>query len=109
MNGVPAGALRHRLILEERAKVDDGGGGFTESWNTVTTLWGVVRPLRGDEQLVAGRLAGNVSHLITLRYRDGVVPEMRFRQGERVFEIHAVIDPDERKCWLRCQCEERGL
>jgi len=104
-----AGALRHRLTLEERVKAEDGGGGFTESWDAVATLWAAIRPVSGDEQLVGGRLAGNVSHLITLRYRDGVVPEMRFRQGERIFEIRAVIDPDERKCWLRCPCEERGL
>lgn len=104
-----AGALRHRLTLEERVKVDDGGGGFNESWSAVATLWGAVRPLRGDEQLIGGRVAGNVSHIITLRYRDDVLPEMRFRRGDRVFEIQAAIDPDERKCWLRCHCEERGL
>jgi len=34
---------------------------------------------------------------------------MRFRQGTRVFYILAVIDEDERKRMLRCQCEERDL
>ena len=109
MSGVPAGALRHRLTLEERATMDDGGGGFAENWDAVATLWGAIRPVRGDEQVETGRLAGNVSHIITLRYRDGVQPEMRFRRGERIFDILAVIDPDERQAWLRCSCAERGL
>lgn len=109
MTSMRPGALRHRLTLEEKNKVDDGGGGFTESWDVVTTLWAAIRPIRGDEQVETGRLAGEVSHLITLRYREGVAPEMRFRLGVRVFDIKAAIDPDERKCWLRCSCEERGL
>ena len=103
------GDLRHRLVLEEVQRISDGGGGFTESWVTVATVWGALRPSSGGESVEAGRLAGRVSHAVSLRYRAGVTPAMRFRQGTRVFHILAAIDEDERKRWLRCLCEERDL
>ncbi len=101
--------LRHRLVLEEIERVSDEGGGFSESWVAVATLWCDVRPIAGSEAVEADRLAGRVSHEIALRYRPGVVPAMRFRGGARVFEIVSVIDVDERRRWLKCLCEEREL
>jgi SPP1 family predicted phage head-tail adaptor len=101
--------LRHRLALEQLERVDDGGGGFTESWAAVATLWCDLRPVAGSETVEAGRLAGTVSHEISLRYRLGVVPAMRFRDGARVFHIVSVINVDERNRWLKCLTEERDL
>ncbi|HUU24382.1 MAG TPA: phage head closure protein [Methyloceanibacter sp.] len=104
-----AGDLRHRLVLEEAERVSDGAGGFTEDWVTVATVWAAIQPGGGGESVDSGRLAGRVTHGVTLRYRTGVTPAMRFRQGTRVFHILAVIDEDERKRRLRCLCEERDL
>lgn len=101
--------LRHRVVLEEAQRVSDGAGGFTETWVAVATVFAALRPVGGSEAVEAGRLAGRVSHEVTLRYRAGVTPAMRFRQGARVFHILAAIDEGERKHWLRCLCEERDL
>jgi SPP1 family predicted phage head-tail adaptor len=101
--------LRHRLTLEELSRVADEGGGFTEDWVTVATLFADLRPIGGDERYEADRLAGRVTHEASLRYRSGVVPAMRFRKGVRIFHIVSVVDVDERKRWLNCLCEEREL
>lgn len=101
--------LRHRLTLEELSRVADEGGGFTEDWVTVATLFADLRPIGGDERYEADRLAGRVTHEVSLRYRAGVVPAMRFRKGTRIFHIVTVIDVDERRRWLNCLCEEREL
>jgi len=50
---------------------------------------------------------GRVSHEIWIRYRTGVLPDMRFALGTRVFEIRAAIDSGERHRFLRCLVEER--
>ncbi len=89
--------------------MSDEGGGFTESWVEVATLFADLRPLGGLETVEADRLAGRVSHEVALRYRPGIVPAMRFRKGARVFHIVSVIDVDERHRWLKCLCEERDL
>lgn len=103
------GDLRHRLTLEEAQRVSDGAGGHTETWVSVAAVWAAMRPSGGGEGVDSGRLAGRVSHVITLRYRDGVTPAMRFRQDTRVFHILAAIDEDARHHWLRCLCEERDI
>ena len=103
------GDLRHRLTLEEAQRVSDGAGGYTETWVSVTDVWAAIRPDGGGEGVEADRLAGRVSHVVTLRYLAGVTPAMRLRQGTRVFHILAAIDEDARHRWLRCLCEERDL
>ena len=103
------GALRHRLILEAPERTDDNGGGVTQTWSEIATLWASIKPLGGLELFEKDRLTGRLTHEIRIRYRTGVRPEMRFRQTGRVFQILAAIDLDERRRWLRCLCEERDL
>jgi hypothetical protein len=38
-----------------------------------------------DMGVEADRLAGRVSHEVSLRYRPGIVPAMRFRKEARLF------------------------
>lgn len=109
MTGPRIRDLRHRLTLEETERVSDGAGGFTESWVAIATVSATIQPSGGGESLESGRLAGRVTHAVTLRYRAGVTPAMRFRMGTRVFHILAAFDVDERKSWLKCLCEERDL
>ena len=106
---VSIGDLRQRMTLEQVSRVDDGGGGASESWAAVATLWGALRPLQGHEELDADALSGALTHEVWLRYRDGVKPDMRLRHGGRIFEVRAVIDVGERGRWLRLLCEERRL
>ncbi len=75
----------------------------------MAALWADLRPSGGSETVEADRLAGRVTHEVSLRYRAGVQPAMRFRGGARLFHILSVIDVDERRRWLRCLCEEREL
>ena len=109
MTEILPGDLRHRLTLEELNRVADDGGGFTESWVAVATIFADVSPISGSERVEADRLTGSVTHDVVLRYRAGVVPAMRFRDGTRIFQIIAVIDVEERRRWLKCWCEEREL
>jgi SPP1 family predicted phage head-tail adaptor len=109
MTEISPSDLRHRLTLEQLQREDDDGGGFVESWVAVAELWADLRPVGGSENVEADRLAGRVTHEVSLRYRAGIQPAMRFRKGERLFHIVSVITIDERNRWLTCQCEEREL
>lgn len=104
---VSIGDMRHRLALQAPLSEDDGGGGVTRTWALVAEVWGAIRPLSGNEDVEADGIHGRVSHEIWIRYRTGVVPEMRFALGSRVFEIRAVLDVNERRRFLRCLVEER--
>lgn len=104
---VPIGEMRHRLALQAPLAEADGGGGATRTWSLVAEVWAAIRPLSGGETVEADAVHGRVSHEIWIRHRAGVVPEMRFVLGARVFEIRAVIDAGERRRVLRCLVEER--
>ncbi len=109
MSYPPIGSLRHRLALEEVSRTSDGGGGATETWSTVASVWASITPASGSEAVAAERIAGQISHVVHIRYRAGVIPAMRFRLGNRLFEIAASIDIDERRRFLKCLCRERDL
>jgi SPP1 family predicted phage head-tail adaptor len=100
-------ALRDRLTLEQPVRTPDGGGGASTAWEPVAELWAHVRPLSGDERLLYDQIAVRLTHAVWLRRRAGIVPAMRLRQGERVYEIVAVLDTPNR-IHLNCLCEERS-
>jgi SPP1 family predicted phage head-tail adaptor len=103
------GELRHKLVLEDVVRVDDGSGGAIETWQQQAELWAALRPLQGIERDDADQLSGRVSHEIWIRYRTNVWPQMRFRSGDRIFEIRAVVNVGERRRFLKCLAEERDL
>jgi SPP1 family predicted phage head-tail adaptor len=103
------GGLKHRIVLEERVRAADGGGGGTETWTPVATLWASLKQTSGRERDAADRVAPRTLADITIRYRPDVTTDMRFRQGTRFFNIRSVLDKDGRKRWLTCHCEEGSL
>lgn len=105
--GAPTiGAMRERFVLEQAVRTDDGGGGASVIWETVTELWAAARPISGDERLRHDQLSGRITHEVWIRYRAGVLPAMRFRQDTRIYGIVAVLEV-ERRARLKCLCEER--
>ena len=70
---------------------------------------GLGRLVNGSEQQAGEALAGQVTHRLQLRFHAGLAPAQRFRFGTRIFEIVAVLDPQERGRFLDCYCRERGL
>lgn len=104
---VSIGDLRHRLALEAPLATPDGGGGVSRSWTLIAEVWRAIVPADGTEVAAADGMHGRVSHEIWLRYRTGVLPEMRLKLGSRVFEIRSAIDTGERHRFLRCLVEER--
>jgi SPP1 family predicted phage head-tail adaptor len=103
------GKLRHRLILEQPLRTDDGGGGAEAGWEQVAELWAAVEAVSGTETVAADRVSGHASYLITIRYREGLTPAMRFRRGAEGFHILSVLDRDGRKRFLVCHCARRDL
>jgi SPP1 family predicted phage head-tail adaptor len=105
---IDPGRLRHELVLERAALAPDGYGGALESWETAATLFAAVAPLAARSIAGADGRLRTVTHRITLRYSDVVRSGMRFREGDRVFRILTVRDPDETGRYLVCEAEEDG-
>ena len=83
----------------------DSGGGAVETWEPVADLWAMIDARSGKETVEADRLSGSRKVDVTIRHRADVAPDMRFRLGDRVLGIRAVLDEDGRRRFLKCTCE----
>ncbi|MCX7900044.1 MAG: phage head closure protein [Methylocystis sp.] len=106
MKSATIGALRHRVTLEAPSDTPDGVGGFTRSYAAVTPLWARIEPVAAQENFLAQRQEQETTHRVTIRWRAGVTRSMRFDHRGRKLLIRSVVDPDERRRFLVCRCEE---
>ena len=103
--------LNRALGLEGVVRTPDGAGGFTEAWTSLGTLWAEVLPGSGSDTLGEERMLSAVPYRITVRGAapgapSRPKPEQRFRDGARVFRIHAVTEADRRGHYLVCFASE---
>jgi SPP1 family predicted phage head-tail adaptor len=103
----PIGALRRRLTLEQLTRAPDGAGGVTDDWLTIATLWAAIHPRHGAENFDGGRTEGRITHDIWIRPLALIKSDHRLRLNTRLFNIRAVLRPDEVINRWRLICEER--
>ena len=100
------GDLRHRITLQECVSGQNEAGQPIQEWHDVATVWAAIEPLRGREYWAAAQVQSEVTTRIRIRYRSGIRPDMRVLYGGRVFNVTAVIDPEERHHELQLMCKE---
>ena len=98
--------LVHRVTLDAPSRTPDASGGATVVFTVVAEVAAALHAIVGTERLDADRLAGRLTHTVTIRYRSDVTPANRFTLGPRRFEIRSVLDSDNRRRFLTCHCEE---
>ena len=101
-----AGQLRRRVTIQQRSATQDEYGQPLNSWTDVTTVCAAIEPMSGRELLAAQAVNSEVSHNVTIRYIPGITAAMRLNYGGRLFNIHSVLDENERHRMLTLQCSE---
>lgn len=89
------GNLKHRVTFQKSVRTPDGGGGFTEIWQSIDSnpiVYAAIMPLSGGEQLRFHQLEATVTHRIVIRYRSDVTSAMRIVRGTTIYDITAVTD-----------------
>lgn len=105
---IPAGLLRQRGRLEVvRAQTRDAAGGVTDDWGS----FAVEVPFTfvsssGREYERAAQITADMTHLIRMRWIDGVRPDMRLVVDGRVFQFLTVLDPTGRREELMVTAKE---
>lgn len=105
---IDPGLLDRRAVLEENRAGPDAMGGLGQTWREVAELSVHLQPLgtRVRERFDARQ--ETLTHRVTLRHRGDVIRGMAFRFGLRRLVIREVADPDERRRYLVCRCEEEA-
>ncbi len=109
MKSTSINELRHFLSLERPELIADGYGGSERLWVKATDLWAKITPASTREILSKDQMESEITHRIIIRYRKDVLPEMRLRKEERIFEIIGVLNEMERNRWLQLECKEQQL
>ena len=100
------GDMRERVELQSRTPTVGGIGNITYVWATVATIWAQVKPVSAMERFVAERLAARGIYEITIRWRTGVGPQMRFLWRGRILSVKQMLNPDERRRFLTMLVED---
>ena len=101
-----AGDLNRRLVLEAPVETADGAGGVTRTYQTVTTVWAQLTPMRANADVSADGLAASVTHRIMIRAPRTLTTQHRFRDGARVFRIVAYRETAGRR-FVEIEAQER--
>ena len=91
-----AGTLRHRIQIQRRVVTRDAIGGEIVTFNTIATRSGSIRPITGREMVSADQVDPIISHEIRMRFFDGLLATDRLSFREKIYNITAVRDIDER-------------
>ena len=101
-----AGQLRHSVTLQDLTTTTDAYGGRVKTWTDTATVKAKIQPLSGSELYAAMRLDSRITHKVVIRYVPGINPIQRIKFGDRILNINAVINVEERNRWLEIMCTE---
>ena len=106
---IAAGRLRHRITIEKPTQVQDPvTGDLTEGWEeVVANLPAAIEPLSARDFIQSAAMQSEITTRITIRYRTGIVPDMRVLAAGRVYKIRGVLpDPVSGREHLTLPCRE---
>jgi SPP1 family predicted phage head-tail adaptor len=102
-----AGKMRTKLALLVAATKRDGNGEFLAP-SVFATPWGDIQPLTNKYMDKTQRTTVESTDVIEIRYIDGVTSAMTVQDGDQIYNIEAVIDPDKKKRKLQLFCYLRN-
>ena len=100
------GKRRHRITLQARVKTQNTTGEKVPAYADYRTIWAKIETLTGRELENAKQVTSEVTHKVNIRYNSNVTVTNRVKFRDRVFDINAALDPDERKKQLDLYCKE---
>lgn len=106
-----AGDLNQYVTVQERSTAQDALGGQVNTWSDLKSIWVGFNPLYGRELLAGKAIATEVTHMLHARY-DAIWADprtaagYRILLGTRVFNLHAVLNDDERNASVTLYASE---
>ena len=105
------GHLRHRVAIANPTRTADGDGGYTDAWVAAepSPVWARIDTATASniERLVGNTVSAPISHIVTMRWHEGVTTRSRLTYDGRYFNVRGVQNIQERDRWLVLACEEQ--
>ena len=100
------GAMRQLIVIQSVSRTADGGGGYTNTWNTAQSVYAHVEQSSGTEPYLQGQLTEKGMWRFTMRYTAGITTADRISWNSTTYNIRSVINEDERNKFLVIIAEE---
>src|SRR5665213_1192227 len=97
------GDLRKRITFQKPVMTPDDQGGQTTEWVDVdedASVWAALLPISKGQQMFAEQMQQCLTHDIVCRWRDGIDTSMQVVFGDRVFQIHSVVNHKEQNFFM---------
>lgn len=91
-----SGKLRHKILIEKVTETINDAGEVTENWVEFANIWAQIMPLVGREYWSSRQIESEVTGKIRIRYLPGITPKMRINSNNKIYNIEAVINVEER-------------
>jgi SPP1 family predicted phage head-tail adaptor len=78
--------LRHRVDIQKQKRAQvPGTGAFAVTWlNVWTEVPAAIEPLSVRDFISSQAMQSQITARITIRYRDGLTPDMRIKHGTKI-------------------------
>lgn len=99
--------LRHQVAIHAPT-VTNTDGESTTTWATFARPWAQIIPRGSFTRYQAQQVQPETTHIVRIRYRDGVTSEMRLMRGARILHIVGPPRriPDDVPWLLEMECKE---
>ena len=104
-----AGKLRHRVDIEQPVIAQDSEtGAITETWAVFAqNIPAAIEPLSARDFIQSGAAQSEITTRITVRWLEGVRPNMRVVDGDTRYNIRGVLpDKNSGREYLTLPCDE---
>src|SRR3954471_23824903 len=103
-----AGQHRQVISIEQPTRTPDGFGETIVTWTTfAASVRAKVEPIVGRELTQASQVQADHTDRVTIRYREGIKPDMRIRHRGRTLNIVSMSDVEERTRRIEIICREQ--
>ena len=99
-------SLNQRAALQAKTLMPDGGGGYSENWQTFALIWIGIVPLTPSERFGPDRLETKARHRLRLRRRNDLAVGQRVVVGDRRFAVLGLVDEGPPSPLITLLCEE---
>lgn len=104
---VPAGSLRYPITILDKSITTDVSG-TTATYVPILSTRANILPIRGTDMIRAGQNVTQTFITVIIRYRPGILAEMRVQAPHGLYEIQSVVNIGERNRRLELTCLALG-
>jgi len=105
------GRLRHRIVIQSYTPAIAGDGSNTRNFSEFATVFAWVRPVSANEILKnnSDKIQQEISHVVTIRFLDGVLGKMRVIWETKTLEITGVVPDRTNEKMIQLTCRELAV